>query len=603
MDKDLQEKILNSFPNSKLVGSIRSYNTGQSGASVFAALYSPNNPYGLDGTFVVKIGSVSWANAEEDRYKNLSKSAFASLVARFHMLSKPDEGLAAVAYDVAFDSLITPQTLMNILDEGVQNEETTQRQVEQLIQALVDGHLNSKFNKIVKDLHTLLFHMLTEKRTRDLRKRLAESLPFWHANSFQIIVEDVDKLLPNPVIYMDESVWKKIQHSPVCLVNHIHGDLHTGNIICSSKAQIPKIIDFEESTENGVPFFDLAYLEFDIMRHLLPVEREENRQYWLSLLNVSMAKIEGGEQQDIPWNASRTWKFIQPIRQGVQRLQPVSGEDYETIWWLSTVAVGLNFARKGDQARSQFEHMAGLLYAAYGLARLLEIFHVKEPTTEQPVFVPWRKGYSSSTPDLSTPLARQDLINPASLIEETLSASIEQTLDRPSPLPLEISYVQDLPLTSGTTAELFQDAAVFSDGEHPIKPPAQTEGENGNASKEKAEYFHKILQDAVGKFNGGRQIYRNECDTIDSNLDQLENFLQVIFQQTTLPISYPIKLSLQNISQLQKDIQSDLHSFREICPPTTKNLPVLHYQKELASIRRKLEELLQDFLELLKKIS
>ena len=202
---------------------------------------------------------------------------------------------------------------------------------------------------------------------------------------------------PNPLVYMQKATWQQlgIEHNSKCFIGRIHGDLHTGNVICSSTSQqIPHIIDFDQSMEDGVPFFDLAYLEFDIMRHVLAVEQEGNRRNWISLLDVSMAKIEGGEQ-NLPWDADRAWGLIQPIRQGVQRLlasarEDASGrEDYEIVWWLSTVAAGLNFARKGDQTRSRFERMAGLLYAAYGLARILEIFGVKESMTEQTSFVPW----------------------------------------------------------------------------------------------------------------------------------------------------------------------------------------------------------------------
>ena len=397
MDKELHKKILDSFPNSRYMGTKREYNTGQSGEPVFAAQYSSKNNYGLNGTFIVRIGSASWASAEEALYNSLAKSAFASLLARFHMPSFPVEGQAAVAYDVAFDSLIEPQPLMNILDKQVQNKDEVRGQIEGLTYALVNWYLKNNPASVVEDQHALLFRMLTEKRAGDLLERLEGALPFWSSGTLQITVEGVKQRLPNPLVYMQKATWQQlgIEHNSKCFIGRIHGDLHTGNVICSSTSQqIPHIIDFDQSMEDGVPFFDLAYLEFDIMRHVLAVEQEGNRRNWISLLDVSMAKIEGGEQ-NLPWDADRAWGLIQPIRQGVQRLlasarEDASGrEDYEIVWWLSTVAAGLNFARKGDQTRSRFERMAGLLYAAYGLARILEIFGVKESMTEQTSFVPW----------------------------------------------------------------------------------------------------------------------------------------------------------------------------------------------------------------------
>src|SRR5205823_9260529 len=101
MAEDLQRKLLNSFPNSELVGIIREYNMGQSGSPVFAASYRPKNDYGLNGTFIVKIGSESWARTEQNFYnKFFSDNALAALLTRLHMPSNSLEGQMAVAYDV-----------------------------------------------------------------------------------------------------------------------------------------------------------------------------------------------------------------------------------------------------------------------------------------------------------------------------------------------------------------------------------------------------------------------------------------------------------------------------------------------------------------------
>src|SRR5438876_510630 len=394
MDKSLQDKLLHSFPNTEFIGIIREYDSGRSGSPVFAIKFTLNNKYGLNGTFIVKIGSESWASAEQAFYNHSATDALTPLLARPHMPSLPIEGQVAVAYDVAFGSLIEPQPLMGILDQGNQSEREAQQQIRDFSRTLVDWYLGSDIsrNSIVSDPHTLLFRMLTPKRTADMVEKLGKALPFWKPDAPQISVEGLNRRLPNPLAYMQKDTWSKIRYNPISPIGRIHGDLHTGNIMCLSKSkELPKVIDFGQSVPDGVPFFDLAYLEFDIMQHLLSVEQVEGREQWLSLLDFSMVGIVP-KQQQMTWNAARAWRFIQPIRQQVKRLQAVDSESYEMVWWLSTVAVGLNFARKGDHTRSPFERMAGLLYAAYGLARILNMLHVKELITEYAAFIPWIQG-------------------------------------------------------------------------------------------------------------------------------------------------------------------------------------------------------------------
>src|SRR5215472_16529738 len=167
MDEALRDKLLDSFPNSKFDGVIRAYGSGHSGSPVLAVHYKRKNKYGLDGTFIVKVGSEDWAHAEEVFYNKLyGDKALAPLLARFHMPSRPCEGQAAVAYDVAFESVIVPQPLMSILDDKSYSEEEVQKQVEALMQALVNWYLKSNIanNSIVEDQHALIFRMLTAKR-------------------------------------------------------------------------------------------------------------------------------------------------------------------------------------------------------------------------------------------------------------------------------------------------------------------------------------------------------------------------------------------------------------------------------------------------------
>lgn len=405
MDENLRNKLLNSFPDTELKGVIREYDSGRSGSSVFAVRFHTQHPHGLNGTYIVKIGAESWAANEQAFYAHPSTSALTPLLAHFHMSSQTIDNMTAVAYNVAFDSLMQPRPLMSILDKGSQSESEARKQIRDLSYALVNWHLASDLSKksIVSDPYSLLYRMLGQRRMNDMKERLGTYLPFWERDVYQISVEGLSTRLPNPLAYLHREAWSKIGYNPHCPIGWIHGDLHTENIICFPKAKvIPKVIDFGQSVPDGVPFFDLAYLEFDILRHLLPVEQADNREQWLSLLDVSMASVVLKQRPRQGWQATRAWKLIQPIRQQVNLLLQVDPESYEIVWWLATIAVGLNFARKGREERL-FDRMSALLYAAYGLNRLFNILHVDELIGEYIPIIRWVQGPSPQSSPFMVP--------------------------------------------------------------------------------------------------------------------------------------------------------------------------------------------------------
>ncbi len=658
MSDKLFERILNYFPNSEFVGIKRKYTTGNSGAPVYAVQYRALTPYGLSGAFIVKIGSEAWAQREATLYNNLSHSAFKPLLAASCMVSNSIEGKAAVAYRIAFDSLIMPKPLMDVLDEKDQSVEETQQQIKDLIQTLVNcySEVNLVDQNVVEDPHTLLCRMLTIRRTSNLLERLEQTLPFWNSDSFQISVEGRGSPLPNPLMYMQKETWskKKIDHSPNCPVSRIHGDLHTGNIICPPLLQnaltqlTPMIIDFDQDAINSVPFFDFAYLEFDIIRHLLPVDKPENRGYWLSLLEVSMAEIDGGQQNlAFPWDADRAWQFIKPIRQGVLQLQALGGEDYSLVWWLSTVAVGLNFARKGEKERSTFERIAGLLYAAFGLAGLLKQLRVKESMTEQPPMVHWLSGndyfprpldlhsvpaYLETHNAFSTELeqrgstetsldAANECIQPAQLerpfnqmqlaISEPAMESFESILPSFSGVdPLSISHdsAEDQQTNARNSMGETEENTLLADLDNTlleISEKISLSIHTENASLELVERIQELLQPLLGRFQRGGQIYRDECDTADKSLCKVVDYLHEVSNIHT-PRSYQVQFDLENILELLKSIRSSLHSFRESCPPfglDTRRIPQSRYDEKRDAITNKLDVILAQSIIILKNLT
>lgn len=611
LDDALQKQLLDSFPNTKSLGIVYQYSTGQSGSPVFAVHYQSKNRYGLEGTFIVKIGPEDWAEKEQEFSDTHYDKDSDSLLMKCHMHTPALKGQSAVAYEMAFGNILKPKTLMHILDEGAGSEEEARKQIQKLANALVNWyHLQiQKTQQLVCNPYTLLCHMLTEKRTNNLLERIKKALPFWNPEASHILVNGHSRSLPNPLAY--KQICEKISYSLVTPTSRIHGDLHTGNVVCILDSEdVPKLIDFDQSVPNGIPFFDLAYLEFDIIRHMLPVEQEKHRKEWLTLLDASMTDI-----QEVPklarWGASRTWSFLEAIRQEVARLLQNGPDLYEAVWWLSTVATGLNFARKGDETRSPFERVAGLLYAAYGLSQFLKALNMHElPMEGPPCIVSWLEGSSSLQHSQEA-----SLLPP---VPNNLSESLTTDVVPFTPLPSVMARTEDTypsvyqshspanpELTHTTPQEIPDGYPSFSMLEVAIQETQNTkEGQPKRStyfSATAADELQNLLQEAISLFQAGGYIFKDACDTTRQTLQKFSLFFQEVLPKLS-DEEYFLRFLLDNLASQQKNLSTDVRNFRESCPPApARKLSAKRYDKERATISTKLENFQIKFLELREK--
>jgi hypothetical protein len=224
-----------------------------------------------------------------------------------------------------------------------------------------------------------------ENRVAHLRARMGDF--FGIAPTAQRLIMDDpsgkgDPLnLPNPAYTLTTpDVWKQ----PRLLVARtpMHGDLHTGNIICQVKRSherpdtaTPWLIDFAEYRVEGVPFYDLAQLEFDLLRCYLPAHTADDWREWFALLRF----INGTDLRpvgDAPGQlAPHAWKLIQPIRVFVQEQLEVARKkapgvelELERLWHLVRAAVGMRQAQREREPHGW--RSAGLLYAALAIRQL-----------------------------------------------------------------------------------------------------------------------------------------------------------------------------------------------------------------------------------------
>lgn len=79
--------------------------------------------------------------------------------------------------------------------------------------------------------------------------------------------------------------------------------------------QAPYLIDFALSVSNGVPFYDLAYLEIDILLRRFPADglRSQDWTAWLEMIEFLPSDVlpKGSPLSE---TRERVWKLIQPIQ-------------------------------------------------------------------------------------------------------------------------------------------------------------------------------------------------------------------------------------------------------------------------------------------------
>lgn len=326
MKHPLRYQLLESFPGTKFIEPVvREYYTGYSGADVFLAHLDPlpviTGKSGIKGIYLVKIEKKEDIEPDKFFHKISSTGRFSELIAPLRAISDPINAFVAVAYDVAFQDFDSP-SLASILarQTDLSVKEVTQ-QIESLCSSLVDLHLsiyktdNIDINEENRDRNTYyhLLYLMLEHRLSDIKNRLKKSLPDWPQETLHVTFKDRNIL--NPLKYVERDIWEKLKRdkhfNPAYYLAPVHSDLHAENIICHipeaekqastetdrpeeiesrTPSQLPKIIDFGQSKDHGIPLFDLAYLELDIIRRTLRVDNEEDCKQWFYLLDHIMER-------------------------------------------------------------------------------------------------------------------------------------------------------------------------------------------------------------------------------------------------------------------------------------------------------------------------
>lgn len=347
--------------------------------------------------------------------------------AKIYQLMRPAVDHATIAgrllvlYKPANDT-IDPDKVMSLGDMTRRDYARAEMNIRLVAKTLRDCYSNAQVTR-GRNPHDILKHILRPRRVdipgRNVQARTIELLSTMNVSddtaskllkARRFDVAGVGRILPNPVAYLENPDWWQDAQSIVTPEDYVHGDLHCENLICRTdvseeRPEPPELIDFDDPVDGPQSiFFDYLYLELDIILKLLPPDILENRESILRLLDLLMQKVHPADT-DLPLDAtaSSVFRLVRPLRAACQELIPTDSHqvDFENTFWLTAVAVGLNYLRKTSgnvaEPRQQYQRLLGWMYAAYALERALRLHQIVFDRGET-LKIPWTDDDSIEIP-------------------------------------------------------------------------------------------------------------------------------------------------------------------------------------------------------------
>jgi hypothetical protein len=424
-------RLLQLYP-AGVVAPMEMVNEGLSGATVLLVhingprrSYSPaaeiaedegTPPDAYDGLAFAKIDRDERCQQEYQRHARALSACTATFIPRIiRPPLGPIEGWSLILYQPAQGVIASACSLARLLNDDTPPVARLTSQVRRLLVALSacwhapETLHSSERPRPLAELIQTMFNRGGIVRTDGLAAHLQEvGLP--GEDHYKVLFMPGDLVLPNPFAYLfSDSFWRLEDGTPRQLVtpeSPSHGDLHSGNIICrlTQEGQLldaapPWLIDFAQFEEKQLPFFDLAYLELDLLLRSLPVRSEQNWSEWQQM-TTHLARAVKPTGRPAGMRNSAAWTMVQPIRQHLARLlrhttaSPAICEQYEQAWWLTAATVGALVARR-HQVEQPGQRIAALLYASMHFEQLLSrVQHSAylQDKNSLPVHVWWDKG-------------------------------------------------------------------------------------------------------------------------------------------------------------------------------------------------------------------
>ncbi len=367
---------------------LNEFTEGRSGSPVLLVDITPSQSDGPQGHHIVKVVQIR-KNRDELRSDKLARNFFGSFMPEIVMSCEDklqfyggESGThgtyVAIVYGMAQGSLLHARPLRLLMQEQAGQIE---RYASHIGKSLV-----SVWSEHVKLESSVPLSLVSNNMLRSLMKG-GKSIPIIAQQTIGldtqcplISLPDTTLLLPNPIAYaVNESYWQGVRGISFPL-GPIHGDLHSDNIICLTSGYQPAFIDLAGFDEAVCVYYDLLYLELNILLSLFAHD-PDGWQGFVQYLTKSWRSVDRDPAGSAI--AVHAAHVLRQLRDPAYKIADKFDrrEDFEIAFHLAATAVGLNYVRKAGVS-TPLDYLTvcmALLYAAYSLRRGLIYLDVPAP--------------------------------------------------------------------------------------------------------------------------------------------------------------------------------------------------------------------------------
>jgi len=387
--------VLQKFRRTASLRILENITSGQSGSGVFLVDATGRHPHDITGLYYCKIYKTP-TGQEAETHKSVYNTTIGEHIPRLVDTTPVINGWMASLYAVAHQTTLRgSQPLSKLIDFNMSGAKVG---AEGLITILktwnplpVDRENSHPQQLMQRMLHK--FMLGSDTANEDLYIRIES---FFRDLTPEVLGLLFSKaVLPNPIAFLYNSELWKLPRTILWPKGHMHGDLHSNNVICPlvsngdfrGNVDSPIIIDFDTYESGNCIFFDLAYLEIDLAMRMLNPANDTNRILWLEISSYLTLSVGLSDYPPLPPVYYPLHTLIGKIRCLVKSICDQYPGDFDAAFWLARACAGLSFVRKRKVNNSQ--RLLALLIAAHSLEKALVELEVQFTPVGQPYWIDW----------------------------------------------------------------------------------------------------------------------------------------------------------------------------------------------------------------------
>ncbi len=327
-----------------------------------------------NGPNFIKIDRSPHVQAEAERYARARQGIEIFAPALVLAEAATYEDRTAAIYSPAGESVLQAASLARLIKSGKFAHAQIGAALRQLCGQVLKGWNSTPAHRTMPLYDGLLTNLNCGSESgRRLQEVMTLKASIPGGESSRLWLKQAGRALPNPIPFLGEKErWRDLKLAYP--VGRAHGDLHSGNLLCrmDQPEQVPFLIDFARYQDQAPLFFDLAYLEIDLLLTYMQTHHA-NWADWIDLEEVLGRTITPDQMPKRPLPFALL-SAITPLREYVQsviREAPAGLRDqFQAAWCGALAAVGLLFARR-ESYQGKPEQRITFLHAAYALDQLL----------------------------------------------------------------------------------------------------------------------------------------------------------------------------------------------------------------------------------------